>query len=64
MVIRSETRAPDGAVDGLVYRASDLAPFLATDLEILAAAVDRMEFGELLGPVVAGDVPDHPVDIG
>ncbi|MFN2485430.1 MAG: hypothetical protein ABR609_02260, partial [Acidimicrobiia bacterium] len=32
MVIRSETRDAAGAVDGLVYRAADIGPFLTTDL--------------------------------
>lgn len=48
MVIRSETRDTDGAVDGLVYRASDLAGYLAGDIRAIAAAVDRMDIVGLL----------------
>jgi hypothetical protein len=55
MVIRSATRAPDATVDGLVYRASDLGRYLTpgvvSDLEVVAAAVDRMPYTRLLPPV-------------
>ena len=36
------------------------------DWRVLAEQVATLppRLGELLGPVVAGDVPDHPVDIG
>ena len=61
MVIRSETRAADGAMDGLVYRASDLGRYLATDLQAVAAAVDRMPYVGLL-PVV-GDIESHRVEL-
>ncbi len=61
MVIRSETRAADGAMDGLVYRASDLGRYLATDLQAVAAAVDRMPYVGLLP--VAGDVESHRVQL-
>src|SRR4029078_3704477 len=44
MVIRSETRAAEGAVDGLVYGASDLGRFLTTDIPAIWAAVDRMPY--------------------
>ena len=53
MVIRTETRAADGTVDGLVYRASDLGPYVAadpSDLESIAAGVDRMPYVSLLPP--------------
>jgi hypothetical protein len=59
MVIRSETRAPGGAVDGLVYRASDLGRYLTTDIEEVAAAVDRMDHTGLLPP--ATDIESHRV---
>lgn len=65
MVIRSETRAPDGTVDGLVYRASDLGRYLTSgdvpDLDVVAAAVDRMPYVELLPPV--GDIEAHRVSL-
>ena len=60
MVIRSETRAADGTVDGLVYRASDLARYL-TDIGSIAAAVDRMSFTGLLPPVA--DIESHRVGL-
>ncbi|HEX2369847.1 MAG TPA: hypothetical protein VHM94_11510, partial [Acidimicrobiia bacterium] len=50
MVIRSETRGQDGAVDGLVYRAADIGPFLTTDLVDVFAATDRMPHVSLLPP--------------
>jgi hypothetical protein len=65
MVIRSETRAADGTVDGLVYRASDLWRYLTTDvvpdIEWIAAAVDRMPYTELLPPVA--DIESHRVGL-
>jgi hypothetical protein len=61
MVIRSETRATDGAMDGLVYRASDLGRFLATDIPAIAAAVDRMPYVGLLPP--DGDIESHRVQL-
>jgi hypothetical protein len=57
MVIRAETRDADGAMDGLVYRASDLGRFLATDIPAIAAAVDRMAYVGLLPP--ADDIESH-----
>lgn len=54
MVIRSETRDTGRAVDGLVYRAADIGPFLTTDLEDTFAATDRMPYVELLPP--EGDI--------
>ena len=54
MVIRSETRGRNGAVDGLVYRAADIGPFLDTDLKNTFAATDRMPRGDLLSP--EGDI--------
>jgi hypothetical protein len=50
MVIRAPTRDEDGVVNGLVYRAKDLQPFVDTDLKFIFPAVDRMPFVELLGP--------------
>ena len=61
MVIRSETRAADGAMDGLVYRASDIGRYLSTDLQAVAAAVDRMPYVGLLP--VAGDIESHRVQL-
>ena len=61
MVIRTETRAADGAMDGLVYRASDIGRFLATDIPAVAAAVDRMPYVGLLSP--AGDIESHRVQL-
>jgi hypothetical protein len=61
MVIRSETRAADGAMEGLVYRASDVGGYLATDLQSIAAAVDRMPYVGLLPAV--GDIESHRVQL-
>ena len=61
MVIRSETRAADGAMEGLVYRASDIGRYLATDLRSIAAAVDRMPYVGLLPAV--GDIESHRVQL-
>ncbi|MDQ3738119.1 MAG: hypothetical protein M3337_02995, partial [Actinomycetota bacterium] len=54
MLIRSETRDAGGSVDGLVYRAADIGPFLTTDLMNVAAATDRMPHAGLLPP--EGDI--------
>ncbi len=56
MLIRSETRDANRHVDGLVYRAADIGPFLATDLnpDNVAAATDQMPYTELLP--VEGDI--------
>ena len=54
MVIRSETWDTEGAVDGLVYRAADIGPFLDNDLVDVFAATDRMPYEALLPP--AGDI--------
>jgi hypothetical protein len=54
MVIRSETRDAAGALHGLVYRAADIEPFLATDLVDVAAATDRMPHAGMLPP--EGDI--------
>ena len=59
MVIRDETRAAGGAMDGLVYRASDLGRYLATDIPAIAAAVDRMPYVDLLLP--ADGIESHRV---
>ena len=61
MVIRSETRAADGAMDGLVYRAADIGRYLSTDIQAVAAAVDRMPYVGLLP--VAGDIESHRVQL-
>jgi hypothetical protein len=50
MVIRAPTRDDAGAVNGLLYRAKDLRPFIDTDLKLIFPAVDRMPFIELLSP--------------
>jgi len=50
MVIRAATRDETGAVNGLLYRAKDLQPFLDTDLKLIFPAVDRMPFVELINP--------------
>ncbi|HZS19231.1 MAG TPA: hypothetical protein VFA51_14985 [Candidatus Udaeobacter sp.] len=50
MVIRAATRDETGAVNGLLYRAKDLQPFLQTDLKFIFPAVDRMPFIEIIGP--------------
>ncbi len=50
MVIRAPTRDAAGAVNGLLYRAKDLQPYLNTDLTFIFPAVDRMPFVELLNP--------------
>ena len=61
MVIRTETRAADGTMDGLVYRASDLGRYriqgVVSDLDAIAAATDRMPYVELLPP--AADIESH-----
>jgi hypothetical protein len=54
MVIRSETRGPNGQVDGLVYRAADIGSYLTTDLVDVFAATDRMPHAGLLPP--EGDI--------
>jgi hypothetical protein len=59
MVIRSETRNAEGAVDGLVYRANDIGRFVANDLKNVFPATDRMAHGGLLLP--QGDVEAHRV---
>jgi hypothetical protein len=61
MVIRSETRDADGAVDGLVYRANDLARYLTTDLVTTFPATDRMPYVGLLTP--EGDIESHRVSL-
>jgi hypothetical protein len=50
MVIRAPTRDEGGVVNGLLYRAKDLQPFLDTDLTFIFPAVDRMPFVQLLSP--------------
>lgn len=61
MVIRSETRGSDSAVNGLVYRANDIGPFLNNDLVTVFAATDRMPFVELITP--QGDIESHRVSL-
>jgi hypothetical protein len=57
MVIRAPTRDGDGAVNGLIYRAKGLSPYIAsspttkpaqTDLTDIYPAVDRMPYVEIL----------------
>ncbi|MEP6573357.1 MAG: hypothetical protein ABJD11_11705 [Gemmatimonadota bacterium] len=47
-IIRSETRAPNGDLSGLLYRISDFTGVLAGDLKLLFPATDRMEFVEIV----------------
>jgi hypothetical protein len=61
MVIRAPTRDDDGPVNGLLYRAKDLQPFLDTDLTFIFPAVDRMPFVELLSP--QGDIESFRVSL-
>ena len=61
MVIRAPTRDDAGAVNGLLYRAKDLQPFLNTDLTFIFPAVDRMPFVELLNP--EGDIESFRVSL-
>ena len=61
MVIRAPTRDDDGAVNGLLYRATNLQPFLDTDLTFIFPAVDRMPFVELLSP--QGDIESFRVSL-
>ena len=61
MVIRAPIRDTDGAVNGLLYRAKDLQPFLDTDLKFIFPAVDRMPFVGLLDP--EGDIESFRVSL-
>jgi hypothetical protein len=61
MVIRAPTRDDEGAVNGLLYRAKDLRPFLDTDLKFIFPAVDRMPFADLLTP--QGDIESFRVSL-
>lgn len=61
MVIRSETRDADNKVNGLVYRANDIGPYLTGDLVNVFAATDRMPFVALLPP--QGDIESHRVSL-
>ncbi|HEY7001718.1 MAG TPA: sigma-70 domain-containing protein [Candidatus Udaeobacter sp.] len=61
MVIRAPTRDDAGAVNGLLYRANGLQPFIDTDLTFIFPAVDRMPFAELLSP--QGDVESFRVSL-
>lgn len=59
MVIRSETRDDDNAVNGLLYRANDIGSYLNNDLVNVFPATDRMPYMELLPP--QGDIESHRV---
>ena len=61
MVIRAPTRDEAGAVNGLLYRAKDLQPFIETDLTFIFPAVDRMPFVQLLSP--EGDIESFRVSL-
>ena len=61
MVIRAPTRDDTGALNGLLYRAKDLQPFLDSDLTFIFPAVDRMPFVELLSP--QGDIESFRVSL-
>jgi len=55
------TRDDDGAINGLLYRAKDLQPFLDTDLKFIFPAVDRMPVAGLLDP--EGDIESFRVSL-
>lgn len=59
MVIRSEARDLNNAVNGLVYRANDIGGFLDNDLVNVFPGTDRMSFERLLSP--QGDIESHRV---
>ena len=59
MVIRAATRDEAGAVNGLVYRAKDLQPYLETDLVFIFPAADRLPVSQLLDP--RGDIESYRV---
>lgn len=61
MVIRSETRDADGALNGLMYRANGLGSVLKTDLVKVYPATDRMPYGEVLAP--QGDIESYRVSL-
>ena len=61
MVIRSETRDADGALNGLIYRATGLGSVLKTDLVKVYPATDRMPYGEILAP--EGDIESYRVSL-
>ncbi len=61
MVIRAPTRDDTGTVNGLLYRAKDLQPFLNTDLTFIFPAVDRMPFVEILS--AQGDIESFRVSL-
>ncbi len=61
MVTRAPTRDDAGAINGLLYRAKDLQPFLKTDLKFIFPAVDRMPFIELHDP--QGDIESFRVSL-
>jgi hypothetical protein len=61
MVIRAPTRDDANSLNGLVYRAKDLQPFINTDLTFIFPAVDRMPFVELLSP--EGDIESFRVSL-
>lgn len=61
MVIRSETRDADNAVNGLIYRADGIGPFLNNDLINVFSATDRMPHIELLP--LQGDIEKHRVSL-
>ncbi len=58
-VVRAATRDAEGAVDGLVYRANDIAGVIDTDLVAVYPATDRMPFVALLPP--QGTIESHRV---
>ena len=61
MVIRSETRGGDHAVNGLVYRASDIGRYLDNDLVNVFPATDRLPYVEILPP--QGDIESYRVSL-
>ena len=61
MVIRSETRDAGNAVNGLLYRASDIGRYLDNDLVNVFPATDRMPCVEILPP--QGDIESYRVSL-
>lgn len=59
MVIRDVHRDLDNIIDGLIYRAKDLRPYLNTDINHSYPASDRMPILELMPP--NGDVESYRV---
>ncbi|MEO8447219.1 MAG: hypothetical protein ABI528_06965, partial [bacterium] len=50
MVIRSETRNEEGAVNGLLYRANDVSRFMNNDIILIYPATLRLPYEDILRP--------------